>query len=288
MSAVLTIAGDTLRKVAEARFYRVLNGAAALVIVVSFFVAKLTIGNWDRTILDLGLSAIEAVSVVLAVHAGASRREEDERSRTRVPGASRRAYVFGRYLGFLGVRVASLAGQSALLFVVLAIADFTPSFASLSATLLLIVQTAFLGAVAPFASTSWNGRIAAAVTSALFVVGHVSAELRDLGERSGSAIVAAATSAFYWILPNLGLFDAKPEAANRLDVSARFTSSSAAYGILCTAAVLLLALAVAGRSDSKRCDRFSHHELGRHSVASQAVTGGESGNARRCGDQVTR
>lgn len=247
MNPVIAVARDTWRQVFHARLYRVLWYGAALVIVASFFVAKLTIGNWDRTILDLGLSAIEIFSVVLAAYAGASLATEPNGEN---PGShpqrdgSRRAYFAGRYLGFLTICVASVAALLLALTVVLAIAEFAPSIAALSATLLLLVQAAFLGVVALFVSAAWSRTIGTAAAVVLFVAGHASTALLDLGEHNGSAITKAATTALYWILPNLELFNAKPDAANRLDVSLAFTSSSVGYGALSAAAVFALALAV--------------------------------------------
>ena len=61
------IAGNTVRELVRSKLLHNLLLFAVLLIASSMFVAQLTIGQWDRVILDIGLAAIEVSGVLVAV-----------------------------------------------------------------------------------------------------------------------------------------------------------------------------------------------------------------------------
>ena len=63
MSAVLAIAGNTVRELVRGKLLYNLLLFAALFVAGSLLVAQLTVGNWMRIILDMGLGAIEISGV---------------------------------------------------------------------------------------------------------------------------------------------------------------------------------------------------------------------------------
>ncbi|HEX9573174.1 MAG TPA: hypothetical protein VF994_03705, partial [Myxococcales bacterium] len=64
------IAGNTVRELVRSKLLHNLLLFAVLLIASSMFVAQLTIGQWDRVILDIGLAAIELSGVLVAVLIG--------------------------------------------------------------------------------------------------------------------------------------------------------------------------------------------------------------------------
>src|SRR5206468_5036194 len=70
MPPVATIAGNTVRELTRSKLLYNLLVFAALFIAASLLVAQLTIGNWARIIVDMGLGAIEIAGAMTAIVIG--------------------------------------------------------------------------------------------------------------------------------------------------------------------------------------------------------------------------
>jgi len=255
MNTVLVVAARSARDLAKRQVFRRGFACAALAIGASFFVAKLTIGNWDRTILDVGLSAIEIVSVFGAIAVGSSLAERAgavPENRPPDDVTSPGALLVGRYLGLVAIAFANATLLFGVLAIVLALADFGPSAAAVSAALLISVEASLIAAFAVLLSVVSSAKVAAFLSFVLFLAGHVTHELQALGERSGRVLTKAGAAALYYLLPDLELFNVKPTAANRLVVPAAFTTSTALYGLCYAGLVLLAAVLVLERRAPER------------------------------------
>jgi len=91
---------------------------------------------------------------------------------------------------------------------------------------------------------------------AIFLAGHLSADLSALG-RTGPRPARAAAAALYLVLPNLELLNVKARAADRLEVNAGSTFSATLYGVAYTSALL------AGAAGSNRWRRRRGGTAGR-------------------------
>ena len=96
---------------------------AALFIGGSLFVAQLTIGNWARIILDMGLSAIEVAGGLLAVIIGVGIVAGEIQRKTILPTLAkpvpRWAFCLGRYAGLVLLLVRNVALMLGILALVL-------------------------------------------------------------------------------------------------------------------------------------------------------------------------
>src|SRR5438128_11126609 len=70
MSAVVAIAGNTVRELVRGKLLYNLLLFAALFVAGSLLVAQLTVGNWVRIILDMGLGAMEVAGALMAIVIG--------------------------------------------------------------------------------------------------------------------------------------------------------------------------------------------------------------------------
>ncbi len=253
--AVTLLAGHTLRELIRSKLLYNLLLFALLLIASSMFVAQLTIGQWDRIILDMGLAAIELSGVLIAVLIGVGLVAGEIDRRTIFPTlakpVTRGAFLVGRYLGLLVMLGINVLIMMAALAAVLSAATYGVSATAAAAALLIFVELGVVAAAAMFFGSFTTPVLASAFSLAFFLIGHLLADLKAFRERSESGLAKRVTGALYHLLPNLELFNLKSEAANGLPAPAGFTSSASLYGCLYAATLLLLAIGVFSRRDLK-------------------------------------
>ena len=225
---VLVIAANTVRELVRSKLLYNLILFAALLIGSSMFVAQLTIGQWDRIILDQGLAAIEMVGMLIAILIGVNLVAGEIEKKTIFPTlakpVSRGTFLLGRYLGLLAVLAVNVAATLALLSLVLHLAGYSLSRAALYAGVLIGVELALLAAVAALFSSFSTPVLAAGFSIAFFLIGHLLGDLKAFGQRSDSTLARALSDFFYKLLPDLELLNLKTQAANHLPVDGRFVN----------------------------------------------------------------
>jgi ABC-type transport system involved in multi-copper enzyme maturation permease subunit len=254
-SVVLSLAWNTVRELVRSKLLYNVVVFAALLIASSLFVAQLTIGEWDRVILDQGLTAVELGGALIAVIVGVNLVAGEVERRTIFPTlakpVTRSAFVLGRYLGLLFVLAANAILMMGLLSFVLHFANSPLSSTAAEAVLLIFVELALMAAVAILFGSFSTPMLAAGFSLAVFLIGHLVSDLRTFSDRSKSELARAAASFFYRLLPDLELLNLKSNAANQLPVSASYVATSAAYGLAYAAVLLVLGTFIFTRRDLK-------------------------------------
>jgi Cu-processing system permease protein len=249
------VAGNTVRELIRNKLLYNLVIFAVLLIASSMFVAQLTIGQWDRIILDMGLAAIEVSGVLVAVLIGVGlvAGEIDRRTvfATLAKPVARSGFLLGRYLGLVSMLAVTVVIMFAVLAVVLKLADYGVSATAAAAALLIFIELALVAAAAMFFSSFTTPVLASAFSLCVFLIGHMLTDLRLFRERSQNPVARAVTAVFYRVLPNLELFNLKTEAANQFPLPAGLVWTSALYGCAYAAVVLFLAVAIFNRRDLK-------------------------------------
>jgi ABC-type transport system involved in multi-copper enzyme maturation permease subunit len=250
---VRTIAANTVRELIRSKLLYNLLLFAALFIGGSLFVAQLTIGNWARIILDMGLSAIELAGGLLAIIIGVGIVAGEIQRKTILPTLAkpvpRLAFCLGRYAGLVLLLVVNVALMLGILSLVLRFAGYGLSRTAVQAAALIAIELAVLAAVAVLFASFSTPILAASYALAVFLIGHLVSDLHAFADRSKSGAARAAAKVFYALLPDLELLNLKSHAANQLSVATGFVLRSAGYGLLYAAAVLLLAMAIFSRRD---------------------------------------
>jgi ABC-type transport system involved in multi-copper enzyme maturation permease subunit len=246
--AVALVAGNTLRELVRNKLLYNLLIFAVLLIASSMFVAQLTIGQWDRIILDMGLAAIELSGVLVAVLIGVGLVAGEIDRRTIFPilakPLSRSGFLLGRYAGLLAMLGVTVFIMFAVLAGVLRMAAYGISATAAAAALLIFVELSVIAAIAMLFSSFTTPVLASAFSLCLFLIGHLLPDLRLFRERSPNGLARTVTGVLYRVLPNLELFNLKSHAANELPLPAGLVPAAALYGCAYAGAVLILAVAI--------------------------------------------
>jgi ABC-type transport system involved in multi-copper enzyme maturation permease subunit len=223
----------------------------ALLLVMSYYASGLTLGFSHRILADLGLSAMEAVSVLLASFLGADLIAGDVQRRVIYPvvakPVSRTQYLFGRYVGLASALLLNLLAMAGILSALLVFDSGSRSPLDLSlagALALLVLKVLTVAAVAVFFSSFSNTTLAAILTLSITLAGYLTNEVRTLWQGAHAWIATA----IWYALPDLGALTVNDAVIYRTSLPAS-TTIAALHAALFAAATLAAAAAVLERRD---------------------------------------
>lgn len=165
-----------------------------------------------RLMLDLGLAAIEAISLVSVVFLTVNLILQEIESRAIfliLTHPVRRAdYLLGRYLGTIGAVALGMAGMALMHLALLTLYGPSEPARYLAALACMLGKTAVMGALSLLLSLALTSEAAAMSFSVFFwMLGHFSSEMRFLADRSGSAFLKSALVAFSHAAPDFAHFN---------------------------------------------------------------------------------
>lgn len=240
---VVAVASVTVRETLRRKVHVNLLVFGVLLVVASYFLSKLTLGERHRMISDLGLSSMHLIGVLLVVFLGAGLIAGDVERRVVYPvvakPVARWQYLVGRYLGLAGALLVNLAVMAVALAAVLAAdaGSLRPLDGPLLAAFAMIgVQLLVVGAVAVLFSSITTTTLAAIFALSIAVAGQLTNEMRNLWRGEGSWLARA----LWYALPNLGALNVNEAVIYHQPVAAS-AWIAAAYGLLYAAATLALA-----------------------------------------------
>jgi ABC-type transport system involved in multi-copper enzyme maturation permease subunit len=210
---VLAIAGNTFRENIRDRVLYNLILFALIMILSSLALGKLTLGNEDKVITDLGLSSISIFGTLIAIFIGISLVYKELEKRTvyalLAKPVHRHEWILGKYLGLLF----TLFVNTAVMTVGLALAMlYTGRMGAgayirlLPAVFLIFLSLALITALALLFSTFSTPALSALFTFFLWIIGHFSKDLVSFGDISKSASLKWLCQVLYYVIPNLSNF----------------------------------------------------------------------------------
>jgi ABC-type transport system involved in multi-copper enzyme maturation permease subunit len=116
---------------------------------------------------------------------------------------------------------------------------------------LILVELMLVTAIALFFSTFSSPFLSAGLTLGLWVIGHFNADLKNFQSVVESPVAAWFARGLYYILPNFSAFDIKQQVVYALPVPAGYIASTALYGAVYIAFLLVASVAIFSRRDFK-------------------------------------
>ncbi len=253
MWSVVVIALNTFRENLRDKILYNLVFFALLLIGASILLADLTIMEHHRMIADMGLAAINLVGVVIAIFVGIGLVGKEIERRTvytiMARPIRRTQFILGKYLGLVMTLSVNMAVMMAVFLATLWLYRAPVHGALVQAVALIFVEVLLVTAMALFFSTFSTSTLSASFTIGLFVVGHLTMDLKGIAEKSQSEAVKAVTTAAYYIFPNLEMLNVKGQAAVGVGVPYAYQATASLYGLLYTAALLVGACIIFQRRD---------------------------------------
>jgi ABC-type transport system involved in multi-copper enzyme maturation permease subunit len=252
---ILPIAALTLRDLVRRRVFATLGLFAVLMILLSFPLRQLTVGQFSRLITDVGLGATDLVATLLAILLGATLISGDLERRTLYPllakPLSRTSFVAGKYLGVATMLLVLVAAMSFGVVAMLVLAGQSVAARALWQTALLIgLHACTCGAIVLLFSCFTSTTLAAIFGLALAFLGHTVDNLVFFAKKS-SSLEGKIVIAIAKILPNLERLNLKTMAAHQQSIPWSDFGARVAYGVAYAVASVALGAAIFSRRDLK-------------------------------------
>jgi ABC-type transport system involved in multi-copper enzyme maturation permease subunit len=253
LSRVMVLAANTVREAVRDKLLYNLLLFAALMIASSILLAEIQIADDTRIYRDVGLSAIALFGALIAIFVGVNLVHREIAQRTiytmLAKPVRRWEFLLGKYLGLIGLLVIEVLVMSAFFAAVLVSkgSEFTSGLAW--AIALIWCELALLTAIAIFFSSFTTPYLAGMFTVALYVIGHLLADLRQFGSNSPMPGLKQVTEALYWSLPNLDRLDIKGDAAAGVSIETLRVTWAMLYTALYSGALLFASMLLFQRRD---------------------------------------
>jgi ABC-type transport system involved in multi-copper enzyme maturation permease subunit len=214
----------------------------------SVAVAALGHSERGRLMLDLGLAANETVALAMCAFLSVHLILQEIETRAVFLILSRPVprwqYLLGRFLGTLAAVGLGMAAMGALHWLLLQAFGGAPLGRYLAAWFCSLGKVAVTGALALLLSLALTSEAAAmAFTLFFWALGHFSAEMRFLADRSGSAVMKSALTAFSHAAPDFAHFNYR-DFWHGAAPGAEWLAWAALYAVAYCAACLALAAQV--------------------------------------------
>jgi ABC-type transport system involved in multi-copper enzyme maturation permease subunit len=249
---VWSIAFNTFRENLRDKLLYNLLIFALLMIGSSLILMRLTLGEFHRLILDIGLGSINFFGVLIAIFIGIGLVSKEIEKKTIYTIVSkpvaRFQFLLGKYLGLSFTLFINTAIMAAGLLAVLYLQDVPVHGVLFKALSMIMMEFMVITAVALLFSTFSSATFSAIFTLALYVIGHLTPDLKTFGEKMGG-LGKTILEGMYYVLPNLDRFNLKGHVTHQIDVPTGDLLMIAAYGMVYTAFLLTLASIIFQRRD---------------------------------------
>jgi ABC-type transport system involved in multi-copper enzyme maturation permease subunit len=249
---VLSIAFNTFREnIREKLLYNLLI-FALLMIGSSILLTRLALGEWDRLIINLGLSSMSFFGVLIAIFVGISlvSKEIDKKTIYTILSkpVPRYEFLLGKYLGLMITLFVNTAVMVAGLLAVMVYLNAPVTLLLFEAIGFIFLELVVITAVGLLFSTFTSTTLSAIFTLAIYVVGHLSTDLKQFGAKM-DGLGRAVLNAIYYILPNLERFNLKGQVIHKVNVVGTDVLLTTAYGLTYAGLLLVLASIIFQRRD---------------------------------------
>jgi ABC-type transport system involved in multi-copper enzyme maturation permease subunit len=255
---IASIARNTFR---EAVRDRVLYNLVLFVLLLTggaIFLGELSAAQESKIIVDMGLSAMLLFGVFIAIFVGVGLVYKEIERRTIyaifAKPVGRGEFLAGKYLGLcltLAVNVAVMgAGVSlALLYVE---GGWTPQVVNIwPAVALIYVDLMIIVAVAILFSSFSTPALSALLTFFVFIIGHFSADLKQLSATVGTGAARFVFAVLYYLLPNLSNYAYITAASHGTTPTTANFFFAIIYGFVYIAVLLAAATLIFNRRNFK-------------------------------------
>lgn len=252
ITRILSISLNSFRENLREKLLYNLLFFALLMIGSSILLSRITLGDYHRLILDLGLASINLFGVLIAIFVGIGlvSKEIDRKTIYTIVSKPipRYAFLLGKYVGLVITLLANTAVMVMGFLVVLHVMDVPVTGLFFQSIALIFLELMVVTAVALLFSTFTSSTLSAIFTLAIYVIGHLSSDLKEFGKKLDE-ISQMIISVIYYLLPNLERFNLKGHVVHHLDFGAADMVLTVSYGLTYAAFLLVLASLIFQRRD---------------------------------------
>jgi ABC-type transport system involved in multi-copper enzyme maturation permease subunit len=220
---IWTISANTVRESIRNKLLYTLLFFAVGVIAAAVLIASLSYVEGERIIQDIGLAAIRLFSVGIAIFVGIGLIHGEIERRTIYTilskPVSRTEFLVGKFFGLLLTVWLQLVLMSMAFGLVVVSSGSSLTSAHAAAIFMTGMELMVVVAVATLFSSFTTPMLAALFTLGIWAMGHLTRDMRALGQQADLAWVRTAAEWIYRVLPDLESFNLTIQAAHGLAIS---------------------------------------------------------------------
>lgn len=256
IKTIFSIARNTFREAIRDRILYNLVLFVLLIVACAILLGDLTDGQEARTIVNIGLNAMLLFGAFIAIFVGVGLVSKEIEKRTVysifAKPVRRSEFVIGKYLGLCLTLLINTAIMGAGVSLALIYVGSTQMAGSIWGSVLLIYfELTIVTAVAVLFSSFSTPALSALLSFLIFLIGHLSASLRELGSALGNRATAVVLEAVYWLLPNLSHFSFRTEASNGMVPSGAMLGGAFLYAVAYIAVLIGVTMLIFSRRNFK-------------------------------------
>ena len=255
MQAIVVIALNTFRENLRDKILYNLLLFSVLLIAASILLGTLTIAEQEKIVTDMGLAAINLIGVIIAIFVGIGLVSKEIERRTiytiLARPISRAQFVLGKYLGLVVTLSVNVLIMLMVFLLTLWWGHASIHWVLLQAVGLILVELLVVTALALFFSTFSSVMVSASMTLGLYVIGHLTPDLKGIAEKSQNELTTMLMTLLYYLCPNLEMLNIKGQAAAGVSVSFAYQTMATLYGLFYASLLLAAACVIFQRRDFK-------------------------------------
>jgi Cu-processing system permease protein len=236
MGAIGVIALNAFRESLRDKILYNLVFFAGLLIGLSVLLADLSITEHHKVIADMGLAAINLIGVIIAIFVGISLVNKEIERRTiytiMARPISRTCFILGKYCGLALTIFVNVTIMTVVFLGTLWLYHVPIGHSLFQAVALILIEVLVVTAIALFFSTFTSSTLSATFTVGLYIIGHLTSDLRGMVANSESGAAKAVVNLLYYLCPNLEMLNIKGQAAVGILVPPEFVMLASLYGLL--------------------------------------------------------
>lgn len=252
---IFTIALNTFKEAVRDKVLYSLIFFAVLMIGLSSIIDRITVGQQDKIIKDMGLASLSIFGVMIAIFVGIGLvfKEIDKRTIYSIISKpiARWQFLVGKYVGLMITLLVEVLVMTAGLYVFLFAMATHVDPALLKAIGLIYVELCLVTAVALLFSSFSTPFLSGIFTLSIFIIGHLMSDLKAFSDRKLEAAQKMIVDILYFVLPNLEFLNIKGLVVHGQAISWLEVGQRAVYGTLYAFMLLFFAVLIFQRREFK-------------------------------------
>ena len=214
LGSISTIAANVFREVIRDRTLYLVALYALILLAAILLLPEVAAGTQDKMTLDLGLGAMNLLGLIVTVFIGTGLINKEIEKRTVLVLISkpigRSELIVGKFLGLSAVLAVLIALMTAIFIAILQVNEMPfPLGSIIVASVFLFLQLSLIVSIAIIFGTFTSSLLATLLTFGIYLMGHFSRDLLQLGEISENPGIQPLAKGLYLILPDLARLDLK-------------------------------------------------------------------------------
>jgi Cu-processing system permease protein len=254
MNRISSIAVNTFRESVREKLLYIVILYGGILLLSTFILSPLSVGAaGGKIITDVGLAGISLLGVLTAIMVGSTlvHKEVEKKAVFMVltRPVSRHEYLVGKFSGMVMALGLLMVIMTAVMAVMIFIGRGMPGLPVFLAAYLSLLEMAVMSSIVIFFSTFTTPILTSFFSVCIFVAGNLSGDLRAFAQKFGGAFVGYFMEVFYYLLPNLKVFNLRNEAVHDLRFHGSDIALATIYAAVYCGAILYFAYLVFRRRE---------------------------------------